>query len=238
MAQGTQVTGNLLYNNTTDDIFVEVNHGPFLIENNILLSELSIRDWSEGGAFVHNLIAGNMELRPQSRETPFQLPHSTEVGGLKTTQCGDNRYFNNIFVGGVAEINNQKSGLGVYNEANLPMFVNGNVYLNGATRFEIESNPLEIAYNPEVKIERTDEGVFLTMDIDKKLKKMKNQVVTTELLGEALIPGQGYVNPDDSPITIDIDYLGNARNRRNPTVGPLENPGQGKQTFKVWSTKN
>ena len=238
MAQGTQVTGNLLYNNTTDDIFVEVNHGPFLIENNILLSELSIRDWSEGGAFVHNLIAGNLELRPQGRETPFQLPHSTEVGGLKTTLCGDNRYFNNIFVGGFTETNGQKSGLGVYNKANLPMFVSGNVYLNGATRFENESNPQEIAYNPEVKIERTDEGVFLTMDIDKKLIKMKNQMVTTELLGEALIPGQGYVNPDDSPITIDIDYLGKTRNRRNPTAGPFENPGRGKQTFKVWSTKN
>ena len=62
MAQGTRVTGNLLYNNSTDDIFVEVNHGPFLIENNILLSPLSIRDWSEGGAYVHNLIAGNIEL--------------------------------------------------------------------------------------------------------------------------------------------------------------------------------
>ncbi len=112
MAQGTQVSGNLLYNNTTDDIFVEVNHGPFLIKNNILLSELAIRDWSEGGAFAHNLIAGNIELRPQSRETPFQLPHSTEVGGLKITQCGDNRYFNNIFIGGVSEINGQKIGIG------------------------------------------------------------------------------------------------------------------------------
>jgi hypothetical protein len=118
------------------------------------------------------------------------------------------------------------------------MFVNGTVYLNGATRFENESNPLEIAYNPEVKIEKKDEGVFLTMVLDKKLIKMKNQVVTTELLGKALISDQGYVNPDDSPITIDTDYLGNARNRRNPTVGPLENPGPGKQTFKVWSTKN
>ncbi|MCP4314391.1 MAG: right-handed parallel beta-helix repeat-containing protein [Bacteroidetes bacterium] len=238
MAQGTQVRGNLLYNNTTDDIFVEVNHGPFLIENNILLSELSIRDWSEGGAFAHNLIAGNIELRPQGRKTPFQLPHSTEVGGLKTTQCGDNRYFNNIFVGGINEINGQKSGLGVYNEAALPMFVNGNVYLNGAGRFENESNLLELAYNPEIIIEETEEGVFLSLNMDKKLIKMKNQEVTSDLLGKALISDQGYVNPDDSPITIDTDYLGNTRNSRNPTVGPLENPGQGKQTFKIWSTKN
>ena len=43
MAQGTRVSGNLLYNNTTDDLFVEVNHGPFIIENNLFLSELSLR---------------------------------------------------------------------------------------------------------------------------------------------------------------------------------------------------
>jgi len=238
MAQGTQVSGNLLYNNSTDDIFVEVNHGPFLIENNILLSDLSIRDWSEGGAFVHNLVAGNIELRPQSRETPYQLPHSTKVGGLKTTLCGDNRYFNNVFVGGVGEIHGRKSGLGVYNQANLPMFVNGNVYLNGAGRFENESNGLELAKDPVIEIEERDGGVYLSIELDKKLIKMKNQVVTSELLGKALIPDQGYVNPNDSPITIDTDYLGKERNNRNPTVGPFENPDQGRQTFKVWPHVN
>jgi hypothetical protein len=49
MAQGTRVTGNIFYNNTTDDLFMEVNHGPFLVENNLFLSELSLRDWSQGG---------------------------------------------------------------------------------------------------------------------------------------------------------------------------------------------
>lgn len=38
------------------------------IENNILLSDLSIRDWSEGGAYLHNLIAGNIYL---NRARPF-----------------------------------------------------------------------------------------------------------------------------------------------------------------------
>ena len=110
MAQGTRVSRNLFYNNTTDDIFVEVNHGPFLIENNILLSDLSIRDWSEGGAYVHNLIAGNIELRPQSRLTPYQVPHSTKIAGLKKTMGGDNRFFNNIFMANAKENNNQKTG--------------------------------------------------------------------------------------------------------------------------------
>ena len=234
MAQGTRVTGNLLYNNTTDDLFVEVNHGPFLIENNILLSELGIRDWSEGGAFAHNLIAGNIELRPQSRETPYQLPHSTTVAGLSTTKCGDNRYYNNIFIGGVEEDQRRISGLGAYKKTAMPMFVNGNAYLNGAQAFEKEANQLKLAYNPAIQIEENKEGIFLLWNIDKKLGKMKNKLVTTELLGKALVSDQAYVNPDNSPITINKDFLGKTRKKRNPSAGPFEDPGNGIQKIKVW----
>ena len=40
MAQGTRVTKNLLYNNDLEDLFMEVNHGPTLVDNNLLLSEV------------------------------------------------------------------------------------------------------------------------------------------------------------------------------------------------------
>ena len=169
MAQGTHVTGNLLYNNTTDDLFVEVNHGPFLIENNILLSDLAIRDWSEGGAYVHNLIAGNIELRPQSRETPYQLPHSTEVAGLSTTQCGDNRFFNNIFIYNDKENLRRRSGLGAYKKAELPMYVNGNVYFNGAKKYQMEENQLILDDDPEVLIEELEDAVYLSMNMLKAI---------------------------------------------------------------------
>jgi hypothetical protein len=234
MAQGTRVSGNLFYDNSTDDIFVEVNHGPFLIENNILLSPLSIRDWSEGGAYVHNLIAGNIELSPQDRETPYHLPHSTKLVGLKKTLCGDDRYFNNIFVGGVNENKRSKSGLGIYENAELPMFVNGNVYLNGAGKFSKEKNKLEIKMNPEINITQKKDGIYLSMNLDSKILKMKNQMITTELLGKALIPNAGYETPDGLPVTIDTDYFGNKRNNQNPTAGPFENPGEGKIILKVW----
>ncbi len=49
-----------------------------------------------------------------------------------------------------------------------------------------------------------------------------------------LISGQGYVNPNDLPITIDKDFLGNSRNRRNPTAGPFEITGRGIQKIKIW----
>ena len=241
MAQGTRVTANLFYNNTTDDLFVEVNHGPFLIENNILLSELSIRDWSEGGAYVHNLIAGNIELRPQSRLTPWQKPHSTELGGLEKTKGGDNRFFNNIFIADADETNNQKPGLKVYENAEYPMFVNGNVYLKNAHPFRNEKNQLVIDYNPEIQLKIDEDEIFLTMNFDKQILKMENQQVTTELLGKAKVPDQRYENPDGSALVIDKDFFGNTRNKKNPTAGPFEKSDTGKISLKVWSknvTKN
>jgi hypothetical protein len=234
MAQGTRVTGNLLYNNTTDDLFVEVNHGPFLIENNILLSDIAIRDWSEGGAYVHNLIAGNIDLRPQGRETPYQLPHSTTVGGLSTTVCGDNRYINNIFVGGVEENQRYKSGLGVYKKTEMPMIVNGNVYLNGALRFVREDVQLVLDYNPDIRIEEKEDGIYLTMIMDKTIAKMKNVMVDTELLGVAKIPNQRFENPDGTEITIARDYFGNKRNARNPVPGPFRIDNNKTISIKVW----
>ena len=42
MAQGAQVTGNLLHDNLGDcgDIFCEMQHGPILLANNLLLSHM------------------------------------------------------------------------------------------------------------------------------------------------------------------------------------------------------
>jgi hypothetical protein len=234
MAQGTRVTGNLLYNNTTDDLFVEVDHGPFLIENNILLSDLSIHDWSEGGAYVHNLIAGNIELRPQKRHTPYHKPHSTELAGLINIVGGDDRYYNNIFIGGVEESKERKSGLAVYENAELPVMVEGNVYLNGANNFKKEENRLILDYNPAVRIEEKSDGIFLTINFDKQILKMKNRLVTTELLGKAKIPGQAYTNPDGSSASTDKDFFGNKRNLKNPVPGPFEKVEKGKNILKVW----
>jgi hypothetical protein len=91
-----------------------------------------------------------------------------------------------------------------------------------------------LAYDHDIQIEETDEGVFISFHLDKEIFNMKNQVVTSELLGEALISGQAFVNPDDSPITIDNDFSGNIRDRNNPTPGPFEVKRGGMQKFKVW----
>lgn len=238
MAQGTRVYGNLLYNNTTDDLFVEVNHGPFLVENNILLSDFAINDASEGGAYVHNLISGNILIRPQGRKTPFHLAHSTEVGGLINIKGGDNRYFNNIFIGGVEEDQRKKSGMGAYIKTEFPMYVDGNIYLNKANDYKDEKNSLVLNYDPEIQIEETEDGVFLSVNFDKRILKMKNQLVTSELLGKAKISDQEYLKHNGNDSRVDTDFFGNSRNKKNPTAGPFEKPGRERIRLKVWPKNN
>ena len=96
-AQGTRVTQNLFHDNVPpqgtkitnslalgEDIFVEVSHGPTLIDNNLLLSSCAGRLSTQGLALVHNLIAGsftwvgagtdnNGKRFPTPRYTPYHL---------------------------------------------------------------------------------------------------------------------------------------------------------------------
>ena len=58
-AQGMRVTRNVFYKNNRD-FMVEVSHGPILIDHNVFLSQYSIDNWSQGSAFVHNLVAGKI----------------------------------------------------------------------------------------------------------------------------------------------------------------------------------
>ncbi len=121
-AQGTRVTQNLFHDNTPpewcditpilglgEDIFIEVSHGPTLIDNNLLLSPCSCRISTQGVSFVHNLIAGSFtwvgagvdnggKNLPTPRYTPYHMPHRTEVAGFMTILHGDMQFYNNIFV--------------------------------------------------------------------------------------------------------------------------------------------
>jgi hypothetical protein len=102
-AQGTRISSNLLYDNSSEDLFIEVTHGPCVVDNNMLLSETAFRNVAQGTALVHNLIAGKMVMRKVPRRfTPYHFPHSTQVLGLMTVLGGDDRWFNNIFVNGCA----------------------------------------------------------------------------------------------------------------------------------------
>lgn len=241
MAQGTRVTRNLFHDNLTEDLFVEVNHGPFLVDNNIFLSPTSLLDMSQGGAYAHNLMTGRIvSTEESSRETPYHPAHSTTVAGLTNIKGGDNRFFNNIFVGDGAAAEPAKPdprhrrvsgyGLWVYDLREFPLVTGGNVYYHGARPYAKEQQPIvQPGFDPAVKLTQTQ----LQIALDEAMKKAKTSLVTTELLGTAKIPGVPYANPDGSPLQVDTDYLGQPRSSVMPTPGPFEKVGQEEIDLKV-----
>ena len=245
MAQGTRITGNLCYDNTTDDLFCEVDHGPFLVDNNIFLSPISWRDMSEGGALAHNLFAGKIAVHPEpNRQTPYHKTHSTALAGLKNIAGGDHRFYNNIFIGaGPAGMNGREPkgawpasfGLIVYDKAAQPVQAAGNVYLNAALPLASETGAVvESAFDPALKLTESEGRVTLSLALDPALKSAARPLVTTALLGKAKTPDLPFENADGSPLKIDADYFGKPRAASEPSAGPFQGTGAGRLALKVW----
>ncbi len=246
MAQGTRITGNLFHDNATEadlqpdlgeslipgghqDMFVEVNHGPFLVDNNLFLSPYSINNRSQGGAYVHNLFAGKMRIvQGDGRQTPFHKPHSTEIAGLHDNPCGDDRYFNNLFV--------RRADLSGYDTAKFPVSMDGNIYVDGARPSKNEVGAtLNPEFDPGLKLVEKVGGLYIEMNFAQAWSDARDRkLVTTKLLGKAEISDCSYERPDGSPLKIDTDYFGRKKKVANPTPGPFENPEDGLHLIKIW----
>ncbi len=126
--QGTRITRNIFHDNTLakpfetnddtldglllglgEDLWIEVSHGPTLVDNNLMLSERSLRLAAQGVSLVHNLLAGSIAAVgrgtnnnsinvPSDRYTPYHEAHGTKIIGFMSFLHGDDRFYNNIFV--------------------------------------------------------------------------------------------------------------------------------------------
>ncbi len=285
-AQGTRVTRNLFFNNCLpngddftkdhvigEDIFIEVSHGPTLIDHNLLLSDCSLKLATQGAAVVHNLIAGSFTAvgrgvnngtitKTAPRYTPYHIPHRTEIAGFMTILHGDMRFYNNIFVQkkirpalkkrtegmernewtddnlitgtipyegypSIAEYQEQFEGycgMGsapsdrYYNP--LPVWAEGNVYFNGAKPMSKEKAFVDEGHEITIALEEEGGSFFLKTNLYAFMPEIKNQVVTTDVLGMAFEPEQKFENPDGTPIVMDTDYFGKAWGT-NPGAGPF-----------------
>ena len=227
MAQGTRVTGNLLHDNSKD-LFMEVNHGPFLIDHNLFLSLRSLQDWSQGGAYAHNLMAGSIEGRTEKRKTPFFKLHTVEHMRLSDIQHRDLRFHNNLFVG--------HAGLSALAGSAENLQAMGNVYAAGAKPSVKDRDACVTSdVDPGIRLQETSDGWWLEMTIDPAWAKMNRRaLVTTELLGLATIPDAPFEQADGTAYRLDTDYLGRKRHAENPSSGPFQWAGKEGIRVKVW----
>lgn len=255
-AQGTRVSGNVYHGNNRD-LMVEVTHGPCLVDNNIFASAWAIVNAAQGSAYVHNLVCGFTDSYPvTNRATPYHLPHSTEVLGTALTYGGDDRWIQNIFVGGCEKERNY--GTGRYNGSPVsleeyigqvralgngdveqfervrqPACIRGNVYLNGAKHFDREDAFTESAADPMVRITEEGGAVWLELDLPEGVLDGETGIVSSETLGSVRIVGQRFEHPDGSSLRIDRDITGKPRSPR-PAAGPMEAVQAGMNRVPVW----
>ncbi len=217
MSQGTRVTGNLLYgNDDAQDLFMEVNHGPFVVDNNLFLSRQSVASMSHGGAYVHNLFLGGYHAAGElGRHTPYHRAHSTALAGLACIPKGDDRLINNLVV--------EASGLSSYDDATDPVWIEDNLYLGGAAPGRYARGGFVLPGGGDIRVEDKGERVILHIGLDPAWGAMRRRrPVTGDRLGRTLTAGLPYEHPDGTALRVDTDYFGNRRGTDNPFPGPFE----------------
>jgi hypothetical protein len=236
MAQGARVSCNLFYNHGSEDLFVEVNHGPFLVDNNLLLSRYSLMDASEGGAYVHNLIAGAIATWIDlNRQTPYHPAHSTEVAGLANIKGGDSRFFNNLFAPASLSEPAERYGLSMYDAREFPLYTGGNAYYGGARPYGKERDARRAQdLDAGVGVLERGSNVYVRINPGRGLLQHSTSPVTSERLGESRVSGLGYRDTDGSPLRIETDYFGTGRDPTNPGAGPFARLVPDTQEIKVW----
>lgn len=266
-AQNTRISRNIFDQNNRD-FMIEVTHGPYLVDNNIFTSPFSLVNAAQGGAYVHNLIAGFMQHYPVlNRSTPYHFAHSTEVLGTTLVYGGDDRWYQNLFIGGEEE--NQLYGTADYNGAPIslneyisleqslgngdveqyeqikqPAYINGNAYLAGAKHFDRE----DIYYSSENKGDNVEETYPNMALVQEGAEVFLKIMLSKEILS---LPTK-IITTDDlgMPRIVEAQFenpdgtkivlnqdLNGVVRSAMPKVGPMETLQAGENKIKVWTRR-
>ncbi|MBQ7846362.1 MAG: right-handed parallel beta-helix repeat-containing protein [Clostridia bacterium] len=256
-AQGTRVTGNVLFGNDRD-FMVEVTHGPCLVDNNIFASDYAMDNAAQGTAFVHNLICGfSRHVRVMERATPYHFPHTTQVAGCIFVYGGDDRLYNNLFAGQSDVPETFSAGCSGYDFCNAPedyhpllaaegntdeakfakvmqpVYVGGNVYCGSARPFCKEQAPHVLQASMPVQVTLEDGCAVLRITLPEEAADVAGVPVSTQSLGSPRVTEAPFDNPDGTPVDFAPDMLGDCRHAA-AIPGPIADLKAGENRVTVW----
>lgn len=258
-AQGTRVSKNVYYGNNRD-LFIEVTHGPHLVDHNVLASKYALDNYAQGGAYVRNLIAGKIVLRKVlNRATPYHAPHSTDVAGYAIVYGADDRFYQNLFIGGegketvgtfgydgctssleeyidtVAAADAKSPGdHNLFEAVEQPAYISQNAYVSGAKAFAKEPDKLDMpGFDATFSIEADDNAVYLRCTLPEGFGAFTCDPITTASLGRVRIVDAEYENPDGSSLALDSDILDKAILEK-AVPGPVAHLKTGQNRVRIW----
>ena len=256
--QGTRISKNI-FNDNTRDLFVEVSSGPYIVDNNILTADYALDNHAQGGAYVNNIINGEIVHRLMlDRATPYHVPHSTLIAGFAPVYGGDDRFYNNIFIGqegipnvGTEIYNGYNTSLSEFKEAvakeegdhesfhkiKQPVYIEDNAYFNKANQFNREDrNFIDESVNPDLSIVEEGNDVYLNISVPESFIEFKGKVYDTETLPKVRIVDADFEDENGNSLTLNTDLNDELRENES-MIGPLQTLATGNNKVKIW-TKN
>ena len=225
--QGARVSGNIIYDTDAAPLFLEMNHGPTLVDNNIFVGKI-IRTNSEATVFGNNIFVDAPYVYHQDmrRASSWYIPH-TKIPSKEGRKCvpRDERWYNNLFIR--AGLDKVKAGPGYA--------ADHNVFLEGAkpSRFGDE-NSLVSSEQTGFAVAETPLGATVTFEVNRAVCDFKGITVDEKLIGRFEVTGQTIEDQHGNPAIVDHDRNGNPFKR--PMPGPLANLRPGKNTIH-WSLR-
>ncbi|MFC1596950.1 right-handed parallel beta-helix repeat-containing protein [Planctomycetota bacterium] len=224
--QGIRITRNVIYNTEAATVFLEMNHGPILVDNNVLIGP-SVRSNSEATVFAHNLFVDcGYEYHPDvNRRSQYYEPHTAKVVGRKTGTAQDDKWFNNIFVR--RGLDRVKTAQGYESDYN--------VFLEGAKKSSFgDDNSVVDPLDTGIAVEDHPLGATIAFSIGDAPLRVNGPRVSARLVGVFPTVGQTMEDRDGNPLTIDADMGG--KKFTPPIPGPLANL-QRENNKITWSMK-
>ena len=209
--QGTRITGNIIYDTKAAALFLEMDHGPILVDNNVLVGQ-GVRSNSEGTVFAHNLFVDCAfeTVSDTGRRSQYYRPHTRTTVDRKVGIPQDDKWYNNIFI---------RRGLEKVKEAR-GYASDGNLFLEGAGKSAFgDARSVVDPFKTDFRREDTPLGVTFTFAVGKAPLGLRGPRVDAALVGVLPTVGQTIEDRYGKAISVDTDIRG--LNRQDRVPGPL-----------------
>lgn len=212
--QGMRITRNIVYGCETATLFLEMNHGPTLVDNNVFIGQPGISSKSTATIYAHNLFidTGFRYKADVERSASYFKPHTVIESNREMVTFAEDQWLNNIFLrGGLSEVDPAEGFISDYN-----------LFLEDASTSPFEgenSRQEEDLY--DFRLDGHRSGVSLSFDIPQSALEMGASQVDANRIGILTKTKQKLEDLDGTPIEVTEDIRGTRFTNFPP--GPLAN---------------
>lgn len=253
--QGTRISQNIIYDIDNYCIHLEMNHGPMLIDNNIIIGKTfsvnaqggelaqhpgGVNTSTDGVVYAHNLFVDANQAYTEftTRSSEYFKPHTKIRVGTREGIHREDKWLNNIFIRRgldntpflrYVKVPGTQWNLKINAEEfkGAPGMVSDyNLFLEGAKGFSFgDAKSVVDPFKTGFKVESRPTGVTIQFSMNQAYNQVKSPVVDKTLAGVFTTTGQTIEDKEGKAITVNTDFFG--KSFANPIVGPVSNLTEG-----------